>query len=199
MLGIGSKLPPKVKAAGLGKWYEDSLNDQDRVKLNRYLDFADDRDAASFITTVIMAAIDDHNYKFAAKVADTIAGIKMKIEQVFDVNEAVILAYFNTDRFDDCLVRCDQGLELLKDPRVQAHVKSRTEDGSYPEDVICRNYKLNVVVGVKKDYASADGILDEYVAAGLISAEEAEYRKNSIKTYRLQRTFDSIFAGKPAQ
>ncbi len=68
MLGIG--VPHKVKTARLTKWYE-SLGEQDRVKLNRYLDFADDRGPAEFLTTVILAAVDDHNYKFGAKIADT--------------------------------------------------------------------------------------------------------------------------------
>jgi hypothetical protein len=28
---------------------------------------------------------------------------------------------------------------------------------------------------------------------GLITAEDVEYRRNGIKTFRLQRTFDNIF------
>ena len=66
MFGMGN-VPQKVKNAKLAKWYESSLTDQDRVKLNRYLDFADERDATRFILTVINAAIDDHNYRFAAR------------------------------------------------------------------------------------------------------------------------------------
>ena len=195
MFGLGN-VPPKVKSAKLGKWYE-SLSDQDRVKLNRYLDFADGSDPAAFITTVIMAAIDDHNYKFSAKVADTVPDLKFTPEQGFDINEAVILAYFNIERYDECLERCDAGLALLKDPAVQAHVRSRTEDGSYPEAINCRNYKINVVVGVKNDFDAAPVILDSFVADGLISEEEANYRKESIKTYKLQRTFDGIFSNVP--
>ena len=193
MFGLGN-YPPKVKAAKLTKWY-DSLNEQDRVKLKRYLDFADDRDAASFITTVMLAAIDDHNYKFAAKVADTSAGISFNTTQTYDVNEAVILAFFNTERYDECLERCDKGLMMLKNPKVQAHI--RTEDGSYPETINCRNYKINVIVGVRKDYDAAPAILDGFVADGLITEEEANYRKESIKTYKLQRTFDGIFSIAP--
>ena len=193
MFGLGN-YPPKVKAAKLTKWY-DSLNEQDRVKLKRYLDFADDRDSASFITTVMLAAIDDHNYKFAAKVADTVEGISFNAIQPYDVNEAVILALFNTERYDECLERCDKGLAMLKDAKVAAHVKK--EDGTFPEAVNCRNYKINVVVGVKKDYDSAPAILDQFVADGLITEDEANYRKESIKTYKLQRTFDGIFSMTP--
>lgn len=43
------------------------------------------------------------------------------------------------------------------------------EDGTYPEAVNCRNYMINVVVGVKKDYDAADGILDGFVQDGLIT------------------------------
>ena len=195
MFGLGN-VPQKVKNAKLGKWY-DSLGDQDRVKLNRYLDFADDSDPSAFITTVIMAAIDDHNYKFSAKVADTVPDLKFTPVQAFEINEAVILAYFNIERYDECLERCDAGLALLKDASVEKHVRSRTEDGSYPEAINCRNYKLNVVVGVKHDYDAAPVILDQFVADGLISAEEAQYRKESVKTYKLQRTFEGIFASVP--
>lgn len=193
MFGLGKDVPPKVKAAKLGKWY-DSLTDQDRVKLRRYLDFADDRSAASFITTVIMAAIDDHNYKFAAKVADTVADVKMDKVQAYDVNEAVVLAFFNTERYDECLERCDAGLAMVKEPEVAKAVRSRTADGSYPETLNCRNYKINVIVGVRKDYDAAPAILDQFVADGLITEEEAAYRKESVKTYKLQRTFDGIFS-----
>ncbi len=195
MFGTGN-VPPKVKKAKLAKWF-DALSDQDRVKLNRYLDFADDTDASTFIVTVIMAAIDDHNYKFSAKVADTISDVRFTPVQEFDVNEAVILAFFNTERYDECLERCDKGLALIKEPAVEKHVRSRTEDGSYPEDINCRNYKLNVMVGVKKDYDAAPVILDQFVADGLITAEEAGYRKESVKTYKLQRTFEGIFSKVP--
>lgn len=112
----------------------------------------------------------------------------------FDYNEAVILAYFNTDRADDCQQRCEVGLELLKDPQVRAHVTN--PDGTLQESINCRNYLINVVVGMKKDYDSANAILDRFVDDGLISAEEAVYRKESIKTFRLQRTFEGIFSDK---
>ena len=197
MFGIGN-VPPKVKNAKLGKWF-DSLNDQDRVKLNRYLDFADDTDASTFIVTVMMAAIDDHNYKFAAKVADTLPALKLTPVQEFDINEAVILAFFNTERYDECLERCDKGLALIKDPSVEKHLRSRTSDGSYPETVNCRNYKINVIVGVRNDFDGAPVVLDQFVADGLITEEEARYRKESIKTYKLQRTFDGIFSKVPGK
>lgn len=195
---LGSDTPVKVKNAKLGKWY-DTLQGPDRVKLNRYLDFADDSDAASFISTVIMAAIDDSNYRFAAKVADTAPESGFTPIQAFDVNEAEILALWKMERYDECIAKCNRGLELLTTDRdVESHVRSRTEDGSYPETIYCRNYLINAVVGVKGDYDGADRILDNYVRLGLISAEEAGYRKNSIQTYRLQKTFDGVFSGRKA-
>lgn len=109
----------------------------------------------------------------------------------FDFNEAVIPAYFDTDRPDDCMVCCEKGLALLKDPVVREHIV--LEDGTFPEALNCRNYMINVAVGVRKDYDRADAILDRFVAEGLISQEEARYRRDSIRTYRLQRTFDGIF------
>ncbi|AGI47651.1 hypothetical protein TALC_00654 [Thermoplasmatales archaeon BRNA1] len=195
MFGLGgSNVPKQVKEAKMSKWYG-SLSNQNQVKLKRYLDFADTRDEAAFVVSVCKAAIDDHNYKFAVAVYESVSEIRFDAVQKYDVNEAAILAYFNTEQYDECMRLCDLGLEMLRDTNVRNHVL----DGKdvFPEEVNCRNYKINVMVGVQKRYDESNGVLDQYVADGLISAEEAEYRKNSIKTYRLQRTFDGIFSQVP--
>lgn len=189
-------VPEKISSIGLSDWFG-TLSDQDRVRLKRYTDKADGTDAASFVTGVILAAVADSNYKFAAKVADTTASFVTGGFQVFDFNEASVLAYYNTERYDDCLARCEYGLGMLKDPEIRAHVANA--DGTFPETLNCRNYKINVMVGIRRQYDESFAVLDQFAADGLISADEARMRKDSIRTFRLQRTFEGIFAGRKAQ
>jgi len=190
------EVPAKLSSIGLSDWFA-TLTDQDRVRLRRYTDNADGKDAAAFVTSIILAAVADSNYKFAAKVADTTADMVSGAVRVFDFNEASVLAYYNTERYDDCLARCDYGLSMLKDSEVRSHVV--LADGSFPESVNCRNYKINVIVGIRRQYDEAGAVLDQFVADGLITADEARMRKDSIRTFRLQRTFEGIFAGRRAQ
>lgn len=187
-------IPYKIKDAKMEKWYN-SLDNQDVVKLNRYLDSADSSTKESFVISIISATIDDSNYRFQAKIQDTVDTGDFDKIQKYDLNECQILAYFNTERYDECLERCEKGLKLLQDDNVKKHVKSKNNE--YPENMNCRNYKINVIVGVKKDFDSAPAILDEFVSLGLITKEESELRKQSIKTYRLQRTFEGVFSKVP--
>jgi len=46
---------------------------------------------------------------------------------------------------------------------------------------------------VEGDYDSAYAVLDEYLAMGLIDEEERDYRRQSLKVHRMQRSFDNIF------
>jgi hypothetical protein len=68
--------------------------------------------------------------------------------------------------------------------------------GSLPEKIQCRNYTINVLVGIYGDYDAGDAALDRFLEMGLISEEDVGYRKQSHKIHRLQRTFDGIFSVK---
>ncbi|MDR0508551.1 MAG: hypothetical protein LBG63_01815, partial [Candidatus Methanoplasma sp.] len=65
--------------------------------------------------------------------------------------------------------------------------------GSLPEAIMCRNYTVNVLTGIRSDYDAGDAALERFYEIGLISKEDLMYRKQSLKIHRLQRTFDSIY------
>lgn len=194
MLGFGKKdVPEKVRRLGLGKWYG-SLSENDKVKLGRYVDGANDSSESAFFVSVIRQAVEDHNYKFVASLYDSIMEVFKDDIERFDVNDAAILGFYNMEEYDRCLALCDIGLDLLKKKPVFDHVMSHgTADLPIPNDINCRNYKLNIIVGIKFDYDQGDKLLIEFEDMGLITAEDVEHRRNSIKTFRLQRTFDNIF------
>lgn len=192
MLGFGSKdVPDKVRKAGLNKWY-DCLSDSDKVKLKRYLDKADASSVSAFLVSVFRQAEEDHNYKFVVSLYDTVGDVRLKDTEFFDINDAAIIGVYNSEDYDRCVRLCDIGLGLLRKKEVFDHVMARG-NGDIPQDINCRNYKLNVVVGIRFDYEAGDELLLQYRDAGLITAEDVEYRRNGIKTFRLQRTFDNIF------
>lgn len=194
MLGFGSKdTPEKVRKVGLNKWYS-TLSSSDKVKLGRYLDKADPSSVSAFIVSVIDQAVEDHNYKFVASVYDGLKDIPLSDIERYDINDAAVVGLYNMEDYDRCVELCDIGLGLLKNKDVFDHVMARgTEDIPIPNDINCRNYKLNVVVGIHFDYDAGDKLLLEFEDMGLITPEDVEYRRNGIKTFRLQRTFDNIF------
>ena len=40
-------------------------------------------------------------------------------------------------------------------------------------------------------------MLDKYHEMGLLNDEDLEYRRNSLKVHRLQRTFDGVYTYRP--
>ncbi|MCQ2084804.1 MAG: hypothetical protein MJZ21_01495 [archaeon] len=193
MLGFGNKdIPEKVVKAGLKKWYN-ALAEPDKVKLKRYLDKADASSASSFVLSVFSQAIEDANYRFVGSMYDTVRDIKMSDCERFDINDAAVLGAFNSEDYKRCLQLCDIGLELLKKKEVFDHVMAKGVNGAIPDEINCRNHKLNIIVGVYFDYDEGDRLLLQFQDMGLITAEDVEYRRNGIKTFRLQRTFDNVF------
>lgn len=192
MMFASGKEPAKVREAGLTKWY-DGLAETDRVKLGRYLDYADASSKGAFLASVEMQAVEDHNYAFAALVGEHALAEPLTPAERFAANEGLVLAYFNLPDYDRCVAACDAGLALLRDPAFADPLRAKNR-GQLPTVLHCRSYKLNVAVGVRYDYDEGDRILDQYLADGLIDAEELAYRKQSIKIFRLQKTFDGIYA-----
>lgn len=193
MLGFGSKnknVPAVLKKAGLAGWFG-GLSDKDKIRVTRYADGADASSSAACILSLIRLAAEDENQSFVLFLADSAKDLKMTDAGRFDINEAVIVAKFDTGDYDGCLESCDIGLSMLEDSDVSEHV--RLPDGRYPERLECRNYKINVLAGANGDFEGAEKALDDFAAAGLISGEEADCRKQSIRTYKMQRTFEAIF------
>lgn len=193
MLGFGNKdVPAKIVKLGLKKWYT-ALSDSNKVKLKRYIDAADDSSVSAFTMSVFAAAIEDHNYKFVSDMYSGISEFGLSEKELFDVNDAAIIGVYNAEDYDRCIELCDYGLELLKKKEIFDYVMSRSVDGEIPQDINCRNYKLNIVVGIHFEYDEGEKLLHEFQEMGLITPEDVEYRKNGIKTFRLQRTFDNVF------
>lgn len=193
MLGFGNKdVPAKIVKLGLKKWYT-ALSDPNKVKLKRYIDAADDSSVSAFMVSVFAAAAEDHNYRFISDMYSYVPEFGLSDKEFFDVNDAAIVGVYNNEDYDRCVELCDIGLQLLRKKEIFDHVMSRSADGEIPQDINCRNYKLNVVVGIHFEYDEGEKLLHEFQEMGLITAEDVEYRKNGIKTFRLQRTFDNVF------
>ncbi|UAL07156.1 MAG: hypothetical protein KRP56_04755 [Candidatus Methanogranum gryphiswaldense] len=184
--------PPEVSAVGLGKWYSE-LSDQNKVKLGRYLKCADTSSKFAFVMSVLDQAIADGNFGFAVTIGEMGKEAKFNNIQHYDINEKLVLAYYNSKKYDECLLACNEGLSML--PKLKKDIFARS-GGEIPSDIYCRNYKMNVLVGIFFDYDEGDKALDEYFDMGLISKEDLEYRKQSNKIFKLQRTFDGIYAVK---
>ena len=192
MLGFGKKdVPEKIVKLGLKKWYS-ALSESSKVKLGRYVDKADASSVTAFLMSVFALAEEDHNYRFVADLYDTIGEFKLTDTERFDINDAAILGVYNAEDYDRCVELCEYGLALMEKKEVFDHVMAKGE-GDIPNDINCRNYLLNVVVGIHFEYDEGDRLLLRFQEMGLITAEDVEYRRNAIKTFRLQRTFDNVF------
>ena len=192
MLGFGNKdIPEKIVKLGLKKWYT-ALSESNKVKLGRYVDKADASSVTAFLMSVFALAQEDHNYKFVADLYSTVGEFKFTDIERFDINDAAILGVYNSEDYNRCVELCEYGLALMEKKEVFDHVMAKG-NGDIPNDINCRNYLLNVVVGIHFEYDEGDRLLLRFQKMGLISAEDVEYRRNGIKTFRLQRTFDNVF------
>lgn len=192
LFGKNKDVPPEVAAVSLGKWYSE-LSDQNKVKLGRYLKIADTSSKYDFIISVMDKAIDDHNYSLAALVGAMGKDLKLHDLQHYDVNERMVLAYYNLEKYEECLACCEEGLAMVSSLKKQIFERS---GGEIPDDMYCRNYKINVLIGVEYDYDAGDKALDEFYEMGILSKEDLDYRKQSTKIFRLQKTFDAIYTVK---
>ncbi|KUE73319.1 hypothetical protein AUQ37_02510 [Candidatus Methanomethylophilus sp. 1R26] len=195
MFGFGSNkgVPEKVRKAGLGDWYG-SLSDQNRVRMGRYIDRAEAGSAGPFLASVCRLAAEDHNWKFLAEIAPSFDGLGIAGAELYFLRESAIEGLYMAEQYDLCERFCDEDMGLLlNDDEVREKELARGNGNDFPENIPCRNFKLNVLVGVRYDYEAADRLLDFYGENGLIPPEDVVYRKNSIRNFRMQRTFDNVF------
>jgi hypothetical protein len=190
LFGRSGDVPVQISKIGLDKWYS-GLSDQDKVRLGRYLDGSDVSSGPAFFKSVMDHADEDHNYALSVSMGEYALGIRMEEIERFYILEDLIIAYFHIKDYDRCLECCDSGLGIL--PRVRSVILEENS-GVLPERLNCRNYKINVIVGVRYQYDEGDRILEQYYTDGLISKEDLEYRKQSHKIFRLQKSFDGIYA-----
>ena len=180
-------VPPEISAAGVSKWYS-SLDDQNKVRSGRYLKDCDTSSKERFFMSLTDLALKDENYKFAAVIGDT-CDVKMGSYDRFLMNELLIDAYIGAERYDDAKHLCDLGLELF--PKIEKEFRER--NNGLPEKINCRNRLIDVLVGIEVNYDRAFKELDRFFAMGLMNKEDLDYRVQSLKVHRLQRTFDGVY------
>ena len=188
------KVPGEIKKAKLESWYA-GLDDQSRMKVSRYLNGIRTSSAYDFFTDVIGKAIADENSEFAVWACDeTYRNVDMTDLQRFRVNELLIVAYYETERYDDAKVACETNYDLF--PKVKGELASEN-GGRIPEVLQFRNQYINIIVGVESNYDLGFEMLKRYNEMGILSDEDLEYRTNSLRTHRLQRIFDGVYTYRP--
>jgi hypothetical protein len=180
-------VPPEISSAGVSKWYS-SLDDQNKVRSGRYLKDCDTSSKERFFISITDLALKDENYKFAAVIGDTY-DLKMVPYDRFLMNELLIDAYIGAERYDDAKRLCNAGLELF--PKIEKEFKER--NNGIPQKMNCRNRLIDVLVGVEVNYDQAFIEFERFFKMGLIDREDYDFRVQSLKVHRLQRTFDGVY------
>lgn len=187
-------IPAQVSESGMDEWYS-KLDDQTKVKLKRYIDRAKTDSKMSFFISVMDAALADENYQFAAFMGKNASEEKISDLQRFILNEHLIESYMGTEEFDDAKKTSYDNLDLY--PKIKADLIGI--DGKIPEKMNCRNRLIDVLVGVESDYDGANKLLDRFYDMELISKEDLDFRRQSLKVHRLQRAFDGVYTYRPKE
>ena len=185
-------IPEEISKVKLSEWFS-GLSDREKVKVKRYLKDADTSSAYNFSMKIMAASFEEENYSVAVLIGENILKAHLTPIERFDALEAIIPSYFGAKKYVECLKCCEEGLAMI--PGLKEKLMQRN-NGILPERIQCRNYTINVLVGVNGNYDEGDKALDRFFEMGLISEEDVEYRKQSHKIHRLQRTFDGVFSVK---
>ncbi|MDR3206192.1 MAG: hypothetical protein LBT41_03760 [Candidatus Methanoplasma sp.] len=191
MLFKRSDVPAEAAKAGMSEWYG-RLSEQDKVRASRYSSGADASSAAAFALSFMRKANDEANYGISSNIGECAIRTTDGMER-FEILEELIAADFGRSEYDLCLERCEEGLAMI--PDLLGKLKA-SNGGVIPERLRCRNTKINVLVGVRFDYDAGDAALEEFHRMGILSSEDLNFRKQSLRVYRLQRSFDGVFAVK---
>lgn len=184
-----SDIPVKVQEVGLEDWYG-SLNDMDRVKLKRYIDKADSSSVFAFFLSLIRASVADENYRFGLTLCVATSTIPFDMYQRFLINEEFIEVLIGREMYNDAKNVCNINLEMF--PEVRDSIL-KDNGGKLPDRLAFRNRYIDIIVGVEYSYDEAFEMLKKYNSMGILSDEDLEYRTNSIRTHRLQRSFDGVY------
>lgn len=185
-------IPSEIVSAKMEDYYS-SLKEADRIKLSRYLPKADVSDKYRFFSSLIDSALADENYRFAVKLCEDSYSIDLDDVQEFFIVEKIIEAYIGAERYDDAKAACDANYKLFLKNREAITEKL---SGNL-EKLNFRNRFIDIIVAIDFNYDLADKMLLDYNKNGLLSDEELVYRRNSIKTHRLQRVFDGVYSYRP--
>lgn len=181
--------PNKVVQANLADWYH-GLSDTDRVKLGRYIDSVDPSSQFTFFLSLIRATVADENYRFGLSLCISTSPMPFTNYERFLINEEFIDVLIGRSMYDDAKNVCDINLRLFD--TVRDDILS-DNGGVFPDRLAFRNRYIDIIVGVEYQYDLAFQMLDRYNEMGILSDEDLVFRKNSIRTHRLQRTFDGVY------
>ncbi len=185
----------QVSEVGLDGWYT-GLTSQDRVRVRRYLNGIDTSSEMAFLLELMARAVEDHNYKLSVTAGMYLEDRELDDHSRFIVTEGLIEGLFGADQFEDAKRMCIRNLSLF--PTVKGRLEA-DNGGKLPERISCRNRLIDILVGVDGNYDDAFKVLDNYVRDGLIDGAERDYRVQSLKIHRMQRSFDNIFNYKKAE
>ncbi|MGI6472416.1 MAG: hypothetical protein ACOX1N_05070 [Candidatus Methanomethylophilaceae archaeon] len=185
-------VPKEISAVKLKKWFK-SLDERDGNRISRYASGADTSSQIAFITDIMSKANAEENYAVALIAGEFGNSLDMNEDERFDfLNEYIESLFFSGD---SCRAKdlCHENLELV--PKV---LTSMTAEG-IPERMPCRNRLIDILVGVEGDYDGANEMLVRFNEMNILSDEDLEFRIQSLRIHRLQRTFDSVFTLKPRE
>ncbi len=188
-------IPAEIAAVNLNDWY-DSLNDINKVKVKRYLNCIDTTSAQDFLVDLMRRSSDDHNYKLSVLAGEYALSHDLPDYDRFMVTEAYIDGLFGAESYEEMKVQCCNNLDLF--PAIRDRFLEEN-GGELPKTIYCRNRLIDVLVGVESDYDTAFETLDEFVRIGILSEDELNYRKQSLKIHRMQKTFDNVFMYRPKE
>lgn len=179
-------IPKEVSAVQLKKWFK-SLDDRDKNRVARYASGADTTSQISFITDLMSRANADENYPVSLIAGELGETLESDDKEKFDFYNEYIEALFYSG--DSCRSKelCLKNIDLV--PGIIEYIT----DGGIPERVPCRNRLIDILIGVEGDYDGAQKMLVRFNELNILSDEDLEYRTQSLRIHRLQRTFDSIF------
>lgn len=188
-------IPAEVSAAGLEEWYS-GLNDPTKVKMRRYLPGIDTSSPVAFLRDLMARSYEDHNYGLSIVAGEYSKDHRMDDYTRFLMNEGYIDGLFGADRFDEAKMVCCENLDIF--PSIRERFLE-DNGGVLPSSISCRNRLIDMMVGVDSDYDGAYRALDEFVAIGILNEDELDYRKQSLKIHRLQKSFDNLFIYRPSE
>ena len=192
---MSTEAPAEISAVGLNEWY-DSLNDMNKVKVKRYLNCIDTTSKQDFLVDLMIRSGKDSNYGLSITAGQYALSQDLSDYDRFKVTEAYIDGLFGAEKFDELTVQCCKNLDLFPSIRDQF---LEDNGGELPKTIYCRNRLIDVMVGVDSDYEGATEALDSFAEIGIMDKDELNFRKQSLKVHRMQRTFDNVFSLRPKE
>ena len=192
---MAQEIPAEISAVKLDDWF-DSLNDMNKVKVKRYHNSIDTTSPQNFLVDLMIRSSMDHNYGLSVIAGQYALSQDLSDYDRFMVTEAYIDGLFGAENYEEMKVQCCNNLDLF--PTIKDRFL-KENDGELPKTIYCRNRLIDVLVGVESDYEQAYEVLDEYVKIGILNEDELNYRKQSLKIHRMQKTFDNVLIYRPKE